>query len=159
MSLRSLLITGGLVAAMTFPATSVFATSLDYAFTGQFVAGSFLDAILLDGKRFEVHIFADTTIPDNDPGDPDRGQSLGPFSAQIGIEGMGIYSFLNPISMITEWTDSPGFQPIETRATFGGGSTSSMAGFSPAILFFGDPNLLDPFPGGANVVVADFNGE
>jgi hypothetical protein len=84
---------------------------------------------------------------------------LGPFSAQISIEGMGVYNFVNPIAMITEWTESPGFQPIETRATFGGGSTSSLAGFSPGIVFFGNPNLLDPFPGGANVVVADFNTE
>jgi hypothetical protein len=159
MSLRSLLIKGSLVAILTFRATSVFATSLDYTFTGQFFAGSFLDAILLDGKSFEVHIFADTNIPDSDPGNPARGLFLGPFSAQISIEGMGVYSFVNPISMITERTDSPGFQPIETRATFGGGSTSSMTGTSPGIVFFGDPNLLDPFPGGANVVVADFNAE
>jgi hypothetical protein len=156
MSLRRIVC---LVAALTFPATSVFATSLDYTFTGQFLLGSSLGAISLDLKNFEVHIFADTTIPDNDPGNPSRGEFLGPFSAQISIEGLGIYSFVNPISMITERTDSPGFQPIETRATFGGGSTSSMAGFSPAIPFFGNPNLLDPFPGGANVVVADFNAE
>lgn len=159
MSLRSLLITGGLVAALTFSAPSVFATSLDYTFTGQFILGSLLDAIPLDNKAFEVHIFTDTTIPDNDPGNTNRGEFLGPFSAQISIAGMGIYNFVNPISMITERTDSPGFQPIETRATFAGGSTSSMAGTSPAILFFGNPNLLDPFPGGANVVVADFNAE
>jgi hypothetical protein len=159
MSLRSLLITGGLVAALTFPAASVFATSLDYTFTGSFLLGSTLGAIDLGTKTFEVHIFADTSIPDSDPGNPARGVFLGPFSAQISIEGMGIFSFVNPIAMITERTDSPGFQPIETRATFGGGSTSSMAGTSPGIQFFGNPNVLDPFPGGANVVVADFNGE
>jgi hypothetical protein len=152
--LKSLLITVGLVAVLTFPATSVFATSLDYTFTGQFFAGSFLDATLLDGKSFEVHILADTTIPDNDPGNLNRGEFLGPFSAQISIAGMGIYSFVNPISMITERTS-----PIETRATFGGGNNSIMAGTSPGIVFFGDPNLLDPFPGGANVVTVDFNGE
>jgi len=158
---RSLLITGGLVAALTFPATSAFAAGLDYTFTGEFFAGSFLDAILLDGKEFEVHILADTTIPDNDPGDTDRGEFLGPFSAQISIEGLGIYDFVNPISKITEWTDAIAFQPVENKATFGGGSTSSMTGFSPDTMnpFFGDPNLLDPFPGGANVVVADFSGE
>jgi hypothetical protein len=159
MSLRSLLITSALVAVLTFSATPVFATSLDYTFTGQFFAGSFLDAVLLDGKDFEVHIFADTTIPDSDLGNPARGAFLGPFSARISIAGLGTYSFVNPISMITERTDSPGFQPIEAKATFAGGSTSSMTGFSPAISFFGNPNLLDPFPGGANVVVADFNTE
>jgi hypothetical protein len=161
MSLRSLLITGGLVAALTFPATSVFATSLDYTFTGQFLpaSGAFLGTILLDGKNFEVHILTDTTIPDNDPGNPNRGEFLGPFSAQITIEGTGIYSFVNPISMITERTDASPGSPIQTRATFGGGSTSIMVGTSPAIIFFGDPNLLDPFPGGANVVTVDFNGE
>ena len=161
MSLRSLLITGGLVAALTFPATSIFATSLDYTFTGQFMAGSFLEATLVDGRDFEVHILADTTIPDTDPGNPSRGQFLGPFSAQITIEGMGIFSFVNPVSMITERTDAVGFQPVESRATFAGGSTSSTTGFSPNTMapFFGNPNLLDPFPGGANVVVADFNTE
>ena len=156
---RLLLITGVLVAALTFPATSVFATSLDYTFTGQFFAGSFLNAILLDGKDFEVHILTDTTIPDSDPGNTNRGQFLGPFSAQLSIEGMGLFSFVNPISMITERTDAPSGPPIQTVATFGGGSTSTMTGFSPAIAFFGNPNLLDPFPGGANVVVADFNTE
>ena len=161
MSLRSLLITGGLVAALTFAATPVFATSLQYTFTGQFFSGSFLDAILLDGKDFEVHILADTGIADNDPVNLNRGEFLGPFSAQISIEGMGIYSFVNPISMITERTDGLGFQPVESRAAFAGGSTSSMTGFSPNTIspFFGNPNLLDPFPGGANVVVADFNLE
>ena len=87
---------------------------------------------------------------------------MGPFSAQISIQGLGlIYGFVNPIAMITEWTDAPGFQPVESKATFGGGSTSSMTGFSPNTIapFFGNPNLLDPFPGGANVVVADFNAE
>jgi hypothetical protein len=161
MSLRRVLIAGGLIVALTFPATSAFATSLDYTYTGQFFAGSFLDAILLDGKNFEVHILADTSIPDSDPGDPNRGQFLGPFSAQISIEGMGVFSFVNPVSMITEWTAAPGFQPVEAKATFGGGSTSSMTGFSPNTItpFFGSPNLLDPYPGGANVVVADFNTE
>jgi hypothetical protein len=144
---------------MTFPAPLVFATSLQYTFTGQFFAGSFLDATLLDGKDFVVNISADTTIPDSDPGNVNRGLFLGPFSAQISIEDLGIYNFVNPISMITERTDAPGFQPIEARAAFGGGSTSSMTGFSPGIAFFGNPNLLDPFPGGANVVVADFNTE
>lgn len=159
MSLRSLLITGSLLAALTFPATSAFAIPLDYTYTGNFFAGSFLGATLVDGTSFEVHILTDTTIPDSDPADPDRGLFLGPFSAQITIAGIGTFNFVNPISMITEWTESPGFQPIEAKASFGGGSTSSMTGTSPAILFFGNPNLLDPYPGGANVVVADFNAE
>jgi hypothetical protein len=152
---------GGSIAVLTLSASSTLAVSLDYTFTGQFFAGSFLDAVLLDGNDFEVHIFADTTIPDNDPGDTERGEFLGPLSAQISIEGMGTYSFVNPIAMITEWTDAIGFQPVENMAIFGGGSTSSMTGFSPDTVspFFGSPNLLDPFPGGANVVVADFNGE
>jgi hypothetical protein len=158
---KSLLRTGALVAALTFPATSVFGAGLDYTFTGEFFAGSTLDATLLDGKEFEVHIFADTTIPDNDPGNISRGEFLGPLTAQISIEGLGTYSFVNSISAITERTDGLGFQPVESRATFDGGSTSSMTGFSPDTItpFFGDPNLLDPFPGGANVVVADFNNE
>jgi hypothetical protein len=161
MSLRSLLITGGLIAALTFSATPVFATTLDYTYTGQFPGGggSFLDAISLAGRSFEVHIFADTTIPDSDPGNLNRGAFLGPFSAQIIIDGLGTYNFVNPISMITERTDAPVGSPIQAMATFGGGSTSSMTGFSPGIAFFGNPNVLDPYPGGANVVLVDFNME
>jgi len=159
MSLRSLLITGGLVAALTFSATPVFATSLDYTFTGQFLLGAFVGATNLDLKSFEVHIFTDTTIPDNDPGNGARGEFLGPFSAQISIDGVGIYNFVNPISMITERTDAPVGSPIQVVATFGGGSTSNMSGTSPGIAFFGNPNLLDPYPGGANVVLVDFNTE
>jgi hypothetical protein len=159
--LRSLLTSGGLVAALMFPATSTFAVSLDYTFTGQFFAGSFLDGTLIDGTQFEVHIFTDTTIPDNDPGDSERGEFLGPFNARIIIDGFGTYSFVNPIDMITEWIDAVGFQPVENVASFGGGSTSSMTGFSPDTIapFFGDPNVLDPFPGGANVVIASFINE
>lgn len=147
--------------ALTFPAGPAFAVALDYTFTGQFFAGSLIDGTLLDGKDFEVHISTDTTILDNDAGDTERGEFVGPFSAQLSIEGMGTYSFVNPIAMITEWIDAPGFQPVESQASFGGGSTSSMTGFSPDTMspFFGNPNLLDPFPGGANVVVADFNSE
>jgi hypothetical protein len=158
---RSVLSIGGLVAALAFPAGPALAVPLDYTFTGQFFAGSLLNGTLLDGNDFEVHISTDTSVPDNDPGDTERGEFVGPFSAQLSIEGMGVYSFVNPIAMITEWIDAPGFQPVESRATFGGGSTSSMTGFSPDTMspFFGNPNLLDPFPGGANVVVADFNGE
>lgn len=152
---------GACVVGLALPAGPALALGLDYRFTGNFVAGSFLDATLIDGLDFEVHIATDTTIPDNDPGDADRGEFLGPYSARITIEGMGTYQFVNPVASIVEWVDSPGFQPVETRATFAGGSTSSMTGFSPDTItpFFGDPNLLDPFPGGANVVVADFNAE
>jgi hypothetical protein len=158
---RLMLSVGGFVAALMFNAGSALAVSLDYTFTGQFFAGSFLNATLLDGKDFEVHILTDTTVPDSAPGEAQRGLFLGPFSAQITIEGMGVFSFVNPVSMITERTNGVGFQPVEARAAFGGGSTSSMTGFSPNLMapFFGDPNLLDPFPGGANVVVADFNAE
>lgn len=155
-SLSAVLLTVSMLSA-----TPASAAGLQYSFSGEFFAGSFLDATLLDGKEFEVRIMTDTTIPDNDPGDADRGQFLGPFSAQISIEGMGIFNFVNPIASITEWVDAIGFQPVESKATFGGGSTSSMTGFSPDTItpFFGDPNVLDPFPGGANVVVADFNVE
>ena len=152
---------GGLVTALMIPSPSALAVSLDYIYTGEFVAGSFLDATLLDGKNFEVHILTDTTVPDSDPGDVQRGQFVGPFSAQITIEGMGIFSFVNSVAQITERTNGPGFQPVEARTTFGGGSTSSMTGFSPLVMapFFGSPNALAPFPGGANVVVVDFNFE
>jgi hypothetical protein len=152
---------GGLAAALTLSASPALAEGLDYTYNGEFFAGSFLDALLLDGLDFQVQIRADTTAPDSDPGNTDRGEFSGPFTAFITIEGLGTYRFLNPVAAITERVDGGGFQPVEARATFAGGSTSSMTGFSPDTItpYFGDPNLLDPFPGGANVVVADFNAE
>lgn len=152
---------GGLAVALAFSASPALAEGLDYTYNGQFFAGSFLDALLLDGLDFQVQIRADTTAPDSDLGNTDRGEFSGPFTALITIEGLGTYRFLNPVAAITERVDGGGFQPVEARSTFDGGSTSSMTGFSPDTItpYFGDPNLLDPFPGGANVVVAEFNDE